>query len=207
MRSTDRLLDVLHGIYERLIHWIFSGRRYRLFVPPLPAYGHAFDAEGKRDAASPRRWRLATVTPRAIVLLAGVGSFVLAIAIAPLVGTEFIPDSDNSYIQLNVLLPVGTSLQRGSDKLVQVEDAIKPMPEIRMISTTIGDTGNGSRNSASLSIQLTKPHERKRSQKDVEKAIRAALKPIPGIEATLGNQPIFVVAARPRPGGASRPRR
>ncbi len=199
MRGTDRLLDVLHGIYERLIHWIFSARRYRLFVPPLPAYGHDFDAEGKRDAGSPRRWRFATVTPRAIVLLAGVGSFVLAIAIAPLVGSEFIPDSDNSYIQLNVLLPVGTSLQRGSDKLVQVEDAIKTMPEIRMISTTIGDTGNGSRNSASLSIQLTKPHERKRSQRDVEKAIRQALKPIPGIEATLGNQPIFVSLLGPDP--------
>ncbi|MEP7138423.1 MAG: efflux RND transporter permease subunit [Caldimonas sp.] len=199
MRSTDRLLDVLHGIYERLIHWIFSARRYRLFVPPLPAYGHGFDADGVRDANSPRRFRFATVTPRAIVLLVGVGSFVLALALAPLVGTEFIPDSDNSYIQLNVLLPVGTSLQRGSDKLVQVEDAIKTMPEIRMISTTIGDTGSGSRNSASLSIQLTKPHERKRSQRDVEKAIRQALKPIPGIEATLGNQPIFVSLLGPDP--------
>ncbi|MEP7300530.1 MAG: efflux RND transporter permease subunit [Caldimonas sp.] len=199
MRSTDRLLDVLHGIYERLIHWIFSARRYRLFVPPLPAYGHGFDADGVRDANSPRRFRFATVTPRAIVLLVGVGSFVLALALAPLVGTEFIPDSDNSYIQLNVLLPVGTSLQRASEKLVQVEDAIKTMPEIRMISTTIGDTGNGSRNSANLSIQLTKPHERKRSQRDVEKAIRKALKPIPGIEATLGNQPIFVSLLGPDP--------
>ena len=199
MRSTDRLLDVLHGLYERLIHWIFSTRRYRLFVPPLPTYGRSFDAEGRRDVDAPRRWRFATVTPRAIVLLVGVGSFVLAIAIAPLVGTEFIPDSDNSYIQLNVLLPVGTSLQRGSDKLVQVEDAIKTMPEIRMISTTVGDTGNGSRNSASLSIQLTKPHDRKRSQRDVEKAIREALKPIPGIEATLGNQPIFVSLLGPDP--------
>ena len=199
MRSTDRLLDVLHGVYERLIHWIFSARRYRLWVPPLPAYGHGFGADGTRDANSRRRFRFATVTPRAIVLLVGVGSFVLALALAPLVGTEFIPDSDNSYIQLNVLLPVGTSLQRASEKLVQVEDAIKTMPEIRMISTTIGDTGNGSRNSANLSIQLTKPHERKRSQRDVEKAIRKALKPIPGIEATLGNQPIFVSLLGPDP--------
>ena len=199
MRSTDRLLEVLHGVYERLIHWIFSGRRYRLFVPPLPAYGRDFDADGRRDPSSPRRLRWATVTPRAVVLLVGVGSFALAIALAPLVGSEFIPDSDNSYIQLNVSLPVGTSLQRGSEKLVQVENAIRPMTEIRMISTTIGDTGNGSRNSASLSIQLTKPHERKRSQKDVEKAIRQALKPIPGIEATLGNQPIFVSLLGPDP--------
>src|ERR1700712_2315337 len=102
MRGTDRLLDVLHGVYERLIGWIFSNRRYRLFVPPIPAFGHGFDGEGKRDRSSPRRLRLATITPRPIVLLCGLGSFVIAIAIAPLVGSEFIPDSDNSYIQLNV---------------------------------------------------------------------------------------------------------
>ena len=199
MRGTDRLLDVLHGIYERLIHWVFSARRYRMLVPPLPAFGRPFDAEGKRIADAPRRMRLATVTPRAIVLLAGVASFVIAIAIAPLVGTEFIPESDDSYIRLNVTLPVGTSLQRGSDKLLQVEGAIRKMPEIRMISTSIGDTGSGSRNSAVLSIQLVKPHERKISQKEVEKAIRAALKPIPGVEVTLGNQPIFVSLLGPDP--------
>src|SRR5207253_5470572 len=119
--------------------------------------------------------------------------------LAPLVGTEFIPESDDSYIRLNVTLPVGTSLQRGSDKLRQVEDVIRDLPEIRMISTTVGDTGNGSRNSALLSIQLVKPHERKLKQRDVEKAIRKALEPIPGIEITLGNRPIFVSLLGPDP--------
>ena len=199
MRGTDRLLEILHGIYERLIRWIFSSRRYRLFVPPIPAFGRSFDAEGRRDASSPRRLRFATITPRPIVLLIGLASFVVAIAIAPLVGTEFIPDSDNSYIQLNVGLPVGTSLLRGSEKLEQVEALVRKLPEVRMVSTTIGDTGNGSRNSASLSIQLTKPHERKHSQREVEKAIRESLKPIPGIEVTLGNQPIFVSLLGPDP--------
>ena len=124
----------------------------------------------------------------------------LAILIAIfLVGSEFIPDSDNSYIQLNVGLPVGTSLVRGSDKLQQVEDVVRRMPEVRMVSTTVGDTGNGSRNSAQLSIQLTKPHERKHSQKEVEKAIRTALKPIPGLDVTLGNQPIYVALLGPDP--------
>jgi multidrug efflux pump subunit AcrB len=199
MRATDRLLDVLHGVYQRLIGWIFSARRYRLLVPPVPAWGRSFDAAGRRDASSPRRLRFATITPRPIVLLVGIGSFAAAIAIAPLVGTEFIPDADNSYIQLNVGLPVGTSLLRGSDKLQQVEELVRKLPEVRMVSTTIGDTGNGSRNSAQLSIQLTKPHERKHNQREVEKAIRTALKPIPGIEVSLGNLPIFVSLLGPDP--------
>jgi multidrug efflux pump subunit AcrB len=199
MRGTDRFLDVLHGVYERAIHWIFSGRRYRVLVPPLPAWGRPFAADGRRDKNEPRRLRFATLTPRGVVLVAGTASFFGAIMLAPLVGTEFIPDSDNSYIQLNVTLPVGTSLARGSDKLLQVEQVVRKMPEVRMVSTTIGDTGNGSRSSASLGIQLLKPHERKRTQKQVEETLRADLKPIPGIEVTLGNQPIYVALLGPDP--------
>ena len=197
MRGTDRLLDVLHRVYERLIGWVFSARRYRLLVPPIPAFARPFDAAGRRNPAAPRRWRLATITPRAVVVLVGVASFFVAIALAPLVGTEFIPESDDSYIRMNVTLPVGTSLLRGSDKLLQVESIVRKMPEIRMVSTTIGDTGSGLRNSAVLSIQLVKPGERKRNQREVEKAIRAALEPIPGIEVTLGNQPIYVALLGP----------
>lgn len=197
MRWTDRGLDVLHGVYERSIHWIFSGRRYR--VPPLPAWGRPFFADGQRDKTAVRRLRWATITPRGLVMVGGLASFVGAILLSAFVGTEFIPDSDNSYIQVNITLPVGTSLARGSDKLLQVEDILKTFREVRMVSTTVGDTGNGSRNSASLGIQLVKPRERSRSQKDVESAMRAALKPIPGIDVTLGNQPIYVALLGPDP--------
>jgi multidrug efflux pump subunit AcrB len=199
MRGTDRFLDVLHGVYERAIRWIFSGRRYRVLVPPVPAWGRPFAADGQRDPSGARKFRFATITPRALVLLAGIASFVGAIFLAPLVGTEFIPESDNSYIQMNVELPVGTSLGRGSDKLLQVEEIVRRFSEIRMVSTTVGDTGNGSRNSAQLSIQLTKPNERKRSQRQLEGALREALRPIPGINVTLGNQPIYVALLGPDP--------
>lgn len=199
MRGTDRLLDVLHRVYEVSIHWIFSGRRYRLFAFPLPVWAHGFDATGARDRTSRRRLRLATLTPRGLVLLGGVASFVFALFLATKVGTEFVPDTDNSYIELNVGLPVGTSLQRGSEKMLQVEAAVRPLPEVRMVSTTVGDTGNGSRNSARLSLQLVKPHERKRTQKQVERDIRERLASIPGIEVTIGNQPIYVALLGPDP--------
>ena len=199
MRGTDRMLDVLHRIYEASIRWIFSGRRYRLFAVPLPVYGRGFAADGSRDPTSRRRVRLATITPRGLVMVGGIASFVFAILLAPRVGTEFIPEADNSYIELNVGLPVGTSLQRGSDKMLQVEAAVRDLPEVRMVSTTVGDTGNGSRNSARLSLQLVKPHQRKRTQKQVERDIRGRLASIPGIEVTIGNQPIYVALLGPDP--------
>ncbi|WP_280150593.1 efflux RND transporter permease subunit [Piscinibacter sp. XHJ-5] len=199
MRATDRLLDAMHAAYERLIHWIFSPARYRVVVPPVPAYGHPFDSAGRRDTSQPRRWRLATLTHRGVVVLVGIASFAGAIALTPLVGTEFIPETDNSYIQINVTLPVGTSLVRGSEKMAQIEEVVRRMPEVRLVSATVGDTGNASRNTARLAIQLVKPHERKRRQKQVEEALREALRPIPGIDVSLGNRPIYVALLGPEP--------
>src|SRR6266705_243991 len=45
IQSTDHALEAMHTLYEKLIHWAFSGRRYRVLVPPVPAYGHPFDAQ------------------------------------------------------------------------------------------------------------------------------------------------------------------
>jgi multidrug efflux pump subunit AcrB len=194
MRGTDRMLDVMHRLYERLIRWVFSGRHYRVW---LPSFGIVRAIRQRRLSALKPRW--ATITARGLVLWAGLASFVIAILLAPLVGSEFIPDSDNSYISMNIRMPVGTSLARGSDKMQQVEDVVRRLPEVRLISTTIGDSGNGSRNTASLNIQLVSPGDRKRTQKQVEEAIRELLKPIPGIQTSLDNRPIYVALLGPDP--------
>ena len=192
MRATDRLLDVMHATYERLIHWVFSGVRYRVWLPTL-----------WRGSAQPfpRNLRLAvaTITPRGVVLWGAFASFALAIFLSTIVGTEFIPDSDDSLIRMNVRMPVGTSLTRGSEKMRQVEAVVRALPEVRMVSTTIGDTGSGSRNSAEMTVILVKPGERKRSQKQVEEAIRAGIAPIPGADVALGQRPIFLSLLGPDP--------
>jgi CzcA family heavy metal efflux pump len=169
MRATDRALDAMHGLYERLIHWVFSGRRYLRFL-----------------------------RPRGIVLLIGIASFVGAVLLASLVGTEFIPESDNSYISMNVTMPIGTSLERGNEKMQQVEALVRAIPEVRMISSQTGDV-DGNRNMGNLRIQLVKPRERQRSQKQVEEAIRAAIAPVPGADVALGERPIYIALLGPDP--------
>ncbi len=192
MRGTDRLLDLMHGFYERLIHWVFNGAHYRVGLPMVRTVA---------GARFPRNLRIgvATITARGIVVWAAIASFIVAIGLSTIVGTEFIPDSDDSYIRMNVRMPVGTSLARGSEKMHQVEDVVRAMPEVRMISTSVGDTGSGSRNSGDLTIILVRPHERKRTQKQVEEAIRKGLAPIPGADVSLGQRPIFLSLLGPDP--------
>ena len=188
IRATERGMQRLHALYARVLGWIFSGRRWALW---LPAWAHPIGAAGARDKAAPRRWRRATITPRGLVMLMAAGSFVLALALAPLVGSEFVPQADQGFTQLQLRLPVGASLERTSAKVQQVEDAVLAMPEVKTVSTWIG--GAGQRNLAWLNIVLQPRKERSRSQKQVENAIREAIARIPGTDAALGfERPIYV---------------
>ncbi|HJW11173.1 MAG TPA: efflux RND transporter permease subunit, partial [Albitalea sp.] len=166
IRGTDHALDVLHTAYERLIRWAFSGRRYGF------------------------------LTPRGVILLAGVASFVGAIALAPLVGTEFIPETDQGFTQLSLRMAIGSSLERSDAKVRQVEEIVATFPEVKSVSANVGGQGNGfavGRGQATLNIGLVDRSERKRTQKQVEDAIRDQIAKIPGIEVAVGfNRPIYV---------------
>ena len=196
IRATDWCMDHLHDTYERVINWAFSGRRYRVFVPPIPAYGHPFSADGKRDKAAKRVFRFATLTPRGLVMWGAFASFVAALALAPMVGSEFVPETDNGFTQVNLRMPVASSIERGSAKVAQIEEILKNYPEIKTVSTVVGSTGEGlstGRNQAALNITLTERSERKRTQKEIEDAIRADIAKIPGIEVSVGfNRPIWI---------------
>ncbi len=200
LRATDVALERLHGVYERSLRWIFSGRRWRI---GLPAYGHGFGADGSRDKAGPRRFRSATITPRGVVVGIGVLSFVAAVGLAPLVGSEFVPETDQGYTQVALRMPVGSSLERSDAKVRQIEAIVRALPEVKTVSTWIG--GAGQRNQAWLNISLTDRRERRRSQKQVEQAIRQAIAKVPGTDASLGfNRPIYVAILGSDPAGLAR---
>ena len=207
LRATDAMMDALHRLYERAIRWIFSERRWTLGVRRLwigmPVYARGFDSQQRRDKTSPRRWRLATLTPRGVVMATGGASFVIALALAPLVGSEFAPETDEGNTQLALRMPVGSSLERTDAKVRQVEEIVFALPEVRDVSTSVG--GAGQRNQAWLNITLHERKDRKRSQKEVEEAIRKDIARIPGTDASVGfNRPIYVAILGSDPEGLAR---
>src|SRR5207237_4572562 len=83
-------------------------------------------------------------------------------------------------------------------KVLEVEAALKSFPEIVLAMTTVGSWDG--RNYARVNLKLTDRGARARSQKDLERAIRTALRPIPGIELALGyDRPIWVNLLGPDP--------
>jgi hydrophobic/amphiphilic exporter-1 (mainly G- bacteria), HAE1 family len=135
----------------------------------------------------------------AIALATFFGSF----AIVPLVGTEFMPEADQSFISLRLNTPVGSSLEYSNGKVIEAEEVLRQFPEIALAMTTVG-TEDG-RNYARINLKLVEANARRRTQKDLERAIRAALKPIPGIELALGyDRPIWFNLLGPDPDTLSR---
>ncbi|WLI88327.1 efflux RND transporter permease subunit [Massilia sp. R2A-15] len=131
------------------------------------------------------RWRKAT-------LATALALFVGSLALVPFVGGEMMPEIDRGYIQLRFKTPVGSSLEYTSQKVDQLTAALKDFDkEIDSISTTAG-TYDG-RNAAMMSVKLTDVHKvKRRSQKELEKLIRARLQSIAGITMSVGNRPIFI---------------
>ncbi len=133
---------------------------------------------------------------RVIVLGAGLASFIGALALTPLVGSEFVPQTDQSFTQLTIRMPVASSLERSDAKVRQVEAVVASFPEVRNVSTSVGGQGSGlatGRNQAVLNIGLVERSQRKRTQKEVEDAIREKIAGIPGIETSVGfERPIYV---------------
>jgi multidrug efflux pump subunit AcrB len=202
LRATDRGMDALHRWYGGLIEWIFSRKRFVPHIPfwlPKRGYQRVLGipvwarpvVDGVKDATQPRRLRLATITPRGVILWIGAMSLVGAFMLAPVVGTEFIPQTDQGFTNINIRMPVGTSLERANEKVAQLEEIVRQVPEIKSMSTYVGtDTG---RNSANINIKLTDRKDRKRTQNEVEADIRKRLSVIPGTELSVGwNRPIYV---------------
>jgi hydrophobe/amphiphile efflux-1 (HAE1) family protein len=128
---------------------------------------------------------------RKVTLASALALFVGSLALMPLIGGEMMPQTDDGFIQLRFKTAVGSSLEYTDGKVRQVEAALKEFKEIDNVSAVVGT--NEGRNVAEVNLKLTdvkKTH--RRSQQDMEKAIRERLAPIAGITMSVGNKPIFI---------------
>jgi HAE1 family hydrophobic/amphiphilic exporter-1 len=181
-------------VYGRMLEWAISTQQRRVYVPVFGVWRAVRTGE-----ASALRPRWAKISNRGIVLWTAFAIFCSSFALLPFIGKELQPQVDESFISLRLNTPVGTSLEFTDVKTREVERVLKQFPEIALAMTTVGNAWDG-RNYARVNLKLTDRESRTRSQKDLERVIRNALKPIPGIELALGfDRPIWVNLLGPDP--------
>lgn len=123
---------------------------------------------------------------RIATLALAIGTFVagLAIPASGLIGTEFVPQADYSETGVVFYTPVGSSLEFTESKARQVEAALRRMPEVQDLYTTINTGAAQGKNYATVYARLLPRSERKRSTRELNQPLRDSLSGIPGITIT-----------------------
>jgi HAE1 family hydrophobic/amphiphilic exporter-1 len=127
---------------------------------------------------------------RRTILLA-IGIFVVTMAMAGLIRTEFFPQPDSGEIEMVVELAPGTTLDRTMEVIEKIEGFIeREVPEREYLYGYAGETGSGwavvsgekeGTHIGRVGAQLVDKELRDRSSNDVAAEIRAFTRSIPGI--------------------------
>jgi len=126
--------------------------------------------------------------PAAVLIAAVV--FCGSLGLAPLVGMEFIPATDQGWVIVNLKMPNGTSLEETNRVTAQIEAEAAKLPEVKTIFTLVGAESHmaqaGFRGAAPdramLDLTLVEQTERQRSAADVAEVLRQCFAKIPGAE-------------------------
>ncbi len=130
---------------------------------------------------------------RKTTLAIAFASLAASVPIAGLVGTEMMPEADESFTSVRLTMPVGSSLEYADEKVRRVEAALREFKEIEVINTGIGVGTDLGKNTARINLKLVPRSERALSQKKLEQAIRKRVEGVPGVELRVGwGGPIYV---------------
>jgi HAE1 family hydrophobic/amphiphilic exporter-1 len=111
---------------------------------------------------------------RMIIITIALAVIASAALLFPRVGKELVPDDDQSEYSINVNLPKGTSFQRTDEYIRPMEEAIRKMPQVTTVFTTVNPA------SANFYVQLKPLEERSISQQELMRNARAYLRRYPG---------------------------
>lgn len=134
------------------------------------------------------RWSL---HHKKVVILSALGIFVTSLFLGKFLGTDFMPENDESRISLVMELQSGVRMEESAKIARQIEGKLKKdFPEVTLVSSSAGtDDDNpfaslfsktGS-NIINMTISLKNIKERDRSVWDIQDALRPILKNIPEI--------------------------
>lgn len=127
---------------------------------------------------------------RKTAIIGTIIAIAISLAFIPLIGTEFVPSSDQGQVNISVETAPGSSLkyteeiaEQVNEKLTHYEDVI----ETNYISIGGGDFGGmgSSSNIASYTMQLIPSSDREQTTTDIVQQIDTDLQDIPGAEVTV----------------------
>ncbi len=161
----------------------------RLLTPMMAAHMLKGDHPEEQDGWLMKRylgWARWCQEHRKITVAAAVGFVIGSLALIPLLPTGFVPVGDQSQTQVTLELPPGSRLddtRRITDQAIQL---LRQVKDVKEIFSAVG-TATSDVRMATLVLNLTPRTERSYKQAQIEKEIRQALEPLPGVRVKLGS--------------------
>jgi len=122
--------------------------------------------------------------------------FLLSLMLTPHIGAEFMPESDEGEVRVNVEMEPGTRLEVLDEVMRKVEGIVLPeVPEAESSYTRMGSSGwRGSGHTGEVRISLVGVRDRDRSSAEIAADLRPLLQDIPGASIrTRAGQGLFLL--------------
>jgi len=142
-----------------------------------------------------RRVLMAVIDRPVAVVGSTLVAFVLALALVPRLGSEFLPELNEGTMWVNVLLPPSVSVAEASRLCSRIRGIIRQFPEVTQVISQTGRPEDGTDpktiNMAEFFVDLKPPSEwpRKVSREDLAAEIEAEVDKVPGLDPAM-SQPI-----------------
>ncbi len=120
-------------------------------------------------------------------LLSAVSVFVGSIVVATTVPFTFMPPQDNGEFFVHIELPAGSSLDATDEAARKIEEALKKIPQIEDVLTTVG-SGQSESNKSSLFVRLVGAKKRKENTTQMKNSVTEALKPFQSYKPIVTDQ-------------------
>jgi hydrophobic/amphiphilic exporter-1 (mainly G- bacteria), HAE1 family len=121
-------------------------------------------------ALSHRKWTVAMA----------IASFIAALALFPLIGGTFMPDSDSSELAVLVKAPVGSTLDYTRDRVREVSSLLRKYPEVDYTYETIAGGFSAQVNEAEIYVKLVPKGKRHLNQMEMARVFRREIGGLPG---------------------------
>ncbi|HEV8540144.1 MAG TPA: efflux RND transporter permease subunit, partial [Nitrospiraceae bacterium] len=174
LKSEQEAHQAMPGWYRRMMDW--SRRKYE-----------EMDERYQQMLA----WAL---THKKRLIWSIIGFFVASLTLIPLIGTEFIPVSDESQFRINVRAPVGQRVEKTEQQVAEIERVIRETVRPEELDTIVSSTGvlaqgrsslfnpNTGPHTSVVQVYLTSPDKRRRNQVQIMNEVRPkVLKLFPGV--------------------------
>jgi HAE1 family hydrophobic/amphiphilic exporter-1 len=130
-------------------------------------------------------WLAWALDHRRSVVAVAATTVVIAFLIIPRLGFTWLPDFDGGEFNVNIRTIPGSSLEYTVDRGTAVARVLRRMPEVEFTYMSLGGGFRGTPNTGSVYVRLTPKAERERSQQEIQTALRAELRNVPGVRAAV----------------------